>query len=216
VKVRLAVVPGAAGFNQFTAVVTDYDTGAPAAATAVSLRFTIASGGTSVGSSTLALQPGAAGTFGAGGGNLSLDGIWQVTAVVTSQARTVEVPLVVSTRPVGVTVDANVIPGAPTIYTAHLAGGQSIQVYLDPQQPGPNELHATFFDASGNELPVQTATMATATADGNGAILNPRQLEPGHFVADTTVAAGRLGADVAGPAPDGTVLHAHIDFSVQP
>ncbi|HYC06560.1 MAG TPA: CopD family protein, partial [Candidatus Binatia bacterium] len=216
VKVRLSVTPGTAGFNQFSAAVTDYDTGAPSSATAVSLRFTVASGGTSVGSSTLALQPSGAGTFAASGGNLSLDGIWKVTAVVTSPGGSVEVPLVVSTKPVGVTVDANVIPGAPTILTAHLAGGQSIQVYLDPQHPGANEIHSTFFDTAGTELPVQTATVATATADGVGAILDPRQLEPGHFVTDTTVAAGTLGVDVAGPAPDGNLLHAHIDIDVQP
>ena len=86
----------------------------------------------------------------------------------------------------------------------------------DVPLPGANELHATFFDASGTELPVQTVTMAAATADGIGAILSPRQLEPGHFVADSTVAAGPLGVDVAGPAPDGTQLHAHVDIDVQP
>ncbi|MFI5226832.1 MAG: copper resistance protein CopC [Candidatus Limnocylindrales bacterium] len=216
IKVRLAVAPGPAGFNAFTAVVTDYDSGAPAPATAVSLRFTIASGSTTVGSSTLALQSSGSGTFAASAGNLSLDGIWNVVAVVTSPSGSVEVPLVVSTRPVGVTVDANVVPGAPTIYTAHLAAGRSLQVYLDPQHAGANELHATFFDAAGTELPVQTVTMAAATADGVGAILSPRQLEPGHFVADTTVATGTLGVDVAGPAPDGAQLHAHIDIDVQP
>lgn len=216
IRVRLAVAPGEAGFNDFTAVVTDFDSGAPAPATAVSLRFTIASGSTTVGSSTLALPSAGSGTFTASAGNLSLDGIWRVVAVVTSPSGSVEVPLVVSTRPVGVTVDANVSAGAPTIYTAHLAAGRSIQVYLDPQHPGANELHATFFDAAGTELPVQTVTMAVATADGGGAILSPRQLEPGHFVADTTVSAGTLGVDVAGPAPDGAQLHAHIDIDVQP
>ncbi len=216
IKVRLAVAPGQAGFNDFTAVITDYDSGAPASATAVSLRFTLASGSTTVGSSTLALQAAGSGTFAASAGNLSLDGIWRVVAVVTSPSGSVEVPLVVSTRPVGVTVDANVSPGAPTIYTAHMSAGRSIQVYLDPQHAGANELHTTFFDATGAELPVQTVTVATETADGVGAILSPRQLEPGHFVSDTTVAAGSLGVDVVGPAPDGTQLHAHIDIDVQP
>ncbi len=207
VKVRLVVTPGAAGFNQFSASVTDFDTAAPAPSTSVSLRFDIASR-TGVGESTLALQPGAPGSFSASGGNISLDGIWKVTATVAGPSGTVEVPLVAATSVVPEASDGDASPLSPA--TVHLINGLSVQVYLDPDTAGPNELHATFFDATGKELPVQTATMAVWAQDGSGSIIAPRQLEPGHFVADYMLASGPLTVDIVGDDPSGGVLHAHV------
>jgi len=215
VKVRLVISPGAAGFNRFDAAVTDFDTGAPAPATAVSLRFSITSR-TGVGGSNLALQPGAPGAFTASSGNLSLDGIWKVTATVTSPAGAVEVPLVVSTTVPPQPIDVNATPGVPTIYTIHLADGRSLQIYLDPEVAGAGELHATFFDAAGTELPVPTAAMAIAGSDGAGTLLQPRQLEPGHFVAEVTVTAGPLAVDVVGSDPAAGLIHVHATIEVQP
>ena len=220
VRVRLVVTPGTAGLNQFAAAVTDYDSGAPVAAPGLTLRFNPAST-SGVGGSSLALVATGPGSFAAPGGNLSLDGIWNVIAVVAASAGSVEVPLVVATRVPSLSVDSNVVAGVPTIYTAHLASGDSLQVYLDPGRPGANELHATFFDASGNELPVPSATFLVAPAGAPSGVIVPRQLEPGHFVADLDVTAGALGVDVVGAAPAGTgpdtaTLHAHVDVPVQP
>jgi uncharacterized membrane protein len=216
VRFRLAVEPGEAGFNRFTAAITDYDTGAPVAAEGVVLRFALASA-SGVGPSTLAL-PGAvaSGSYAASGANLSLDGVWRVVAVVTTGGGAVEVPLVLTTRVPSQPVDVVATPGAPTISTVHLDGNRTVQVYLDPGRAGANELHATFFDAAGSELPVQTATMALTRSDGTGLVLNPRQLEPGHFVAEVTADAGAVGVDVVGPAPGGAQLHAHLDMTVEP
>ena len=215
VKVRLVVTPGTPGINEFALAVTDYDTGSPIQASSVSLRFEPAST-SGIGGSTLRLAATDDGGYGASGGGLSLDGIWNVTAVIAAPDATVEVPLPIATRVPGLQVDQLPTPGAPTIYTAHLPGETTLQVYLDPGQPGPNELHATFFDPAGNELPVQTATYLIVPASGPATVIVPRQLEPGHFVADFQVDAGTLGADVVGPAPDGSLLHAHFDIPVQP
>jgi copper transport protein len=215
VRIRLAVEPGGPGFNRFTAVVTDYDTGAPVAADRVGLRFALASS-SGVGPSTLSLPATAAGTYAASGGNLSLDGVWRVVAVVTTGGGAVEVPLVLATRVTAQVVDVNAAPGVPTISTVHLAANRTVQVYLDPGRAGPNELHATFFDAAGTELPVQTATMALTTPAGAGSVLNPRQLEPGHFVAEATADAGTIGVDVVAAAPDDVQLHAQLEVTVQP
>jgi copper transport protein len=216
-RVRLAIEPGEAGFNRFTAVITDYDSGAPVSAEAVALRFALASA-SGIGPSTLALPgaAGGAGTYVGSGANLSLDGVWRVVAIVTTRGTAVEVPLVLTTRVPAQTVDVNATPGAPTISTVHLDGNRTVQVYLDPGRAGANELHATFFDAAGSELPVQTATMALTTPGGAARVLNPRQLEPGHFVAEVMVDAGTIGVDVVAPAPDGAQLHAHLEVSVEP
>ena len=86
----LVVEPGAAGFNQFTAAVTDYDTGVPVAATGVALRFQLASR-SGVGASTLTLARTGDGRYSGNGGNLSLDGIWNVTATIGGPDGSVEV-----------------------------------------------------------------------------------------------------------------------------
>lgn len=216
VRLRLIVTPGAPGTNAFAVSVTDYDTKAPVDASSVSLRFELASG-SGVGPSTLDLAKTGPGAFDASGGNLSIDGTWQVTATVTSLAGAVEVPFVVSTTVAPQPVDANVTAGLPTIYIVHLAAGRTVQVYLDPDHAGTGELHATFFDAAGTELPVASATMAITTAAGPGELLKARQLEPGHYVADVSLDAGPLVLDVVGVDPGtGSPIHVHLTFPVQP
>jgi copper transport protein len=215
-KLLLDVSPGMAGFNTFKATVTDFDTGAPlAAATGVSLRFTFP-GRSDVGSSRLDLPAIAPGVFSATGSNLSLVGAWQVTALVVNGTASVEVDLDLITRTAPATIDVNAVAGLPTIYTVHLSAGRSIQVYLDPGTAGANEVHSTFFDAAGNELPVQTIVMVLGPKGGSAAALDPRQLEPGHFVADTTLATGTYTLSVAGPAPNGDQLTTQLDIPVTP
>lgn len=215
-KVELDVSPGMAGFNTFKATVTDFDTGAPlTAATGVTLRFTFP-GRSDVGSSRLDLPPTGPGIFSATGSNLSLVGAWQVTALVVNGTASVEVPFELITRTSPATIDTNAVAGLPTIYTVHLSAGRSVQVYLDPGKAGANEVHATFFDAAGNELPVQSVVMVLGPSGGAASTLTPRQLEPGHFVADTTLSAGTYTLSVAGPAPNGDQLTTQLDVPVTP
>ena len=127
-----------------------------------------------------------------------------------------EVPLELITRTARATIDVNAVAGLPTIYTVHLSAGRSVQVYLDPGKAGANEVHATFFDAAGTELPVASIAMVLGPSDGAGSILKPRQLEPGHFVADATLVAGTYTLSLAGPAPNGDQLTTQLDVSVIP
>jgi copper transport protein len=214
VHVLLEVSPGSAGVNTFKASVTDYDTGSPvASATSVSLRFTFP-GRSDVGSSRLDLPPAGPGVFSASGSNVSLVGAWQVVATVVNGTASVEVPfeLVTATGPANV--DVNAVAGAPTIYTVHLSAGRSVQVYLDPGTAGANEVHSTFFDASGTELPVQSVVMVLGPKGQPASSLDPRQLEPGHFVADTTLAAGTYTLALSGPAPNGDQLTTQLNLTV--
>jgi copper transport protein len=215
VRVRLQVLPGAAGFNAFQATVTDYDTGAPVPASGVTLRFSIPSRPT-VGDSRLDLAPAGSGVYRATGGNLSLEGAWQVTALVVQGSASVEVPFQVITRVAGQQVDVSVTAGLPTVKTVHLPAGRTVQVYLDPGRAGANELHVTFFDAAGKELPVESLAATLGPSGGLAAALTPRQLEPGHFVADVTLAAGADTLSISGPAPNGDVLTAQVDLQITP
>ena len=152
VKVALAISPGTAGFDTFSATVTDYDSGAPVAADGVSMRFVFPAR-SDVGSSRLDLAPSGPGVFTAAGTNLSLDGTWHITVVVA-------------------------------------------------------------FDAAGSELPVPAASMALGLAGGQLAPLAPRELEPGHFVADTTLIVGTYSLSISGPAPGGDQVTTQLDIPV--
>ena len=220
VKVRLAISPGTTGINTFTASVTDYDSGAPVAADGVALRFVFPAR-PDIGGSRLDLAPGPPGVFTAAGANLSLDGAWRITAVVAQGAASVEVPLQFTAGSAGSTaasptpsIDVNAVPGLPTIYTVHLTAGRTVQVYLDPGKPGANEVHVTFFDSAGTELPVQSVSMALGPQGGQLAPLQPRMLEPGHFVADVTLASGTYTLSISGPAPGGDQLSTRLDLPV--
>jgi hypothetical protein len=111
-------------------------------------------------------------------------------------------------------VDVNAVAGLPTIYTVHLSAGRTVQVYLDPGKPGSDDVHVTFFDAAGNELPVPSALMALGPAGGQLSPLTPRELEPGHFVATTTLAVGSYSLSISGSAPGGDQLATQIDIPV--
>ena len=181
----------------------------------VTLRLTPASKA-GIPPSTLALQAQGPGSFSGSGGNLSLDGIWKVTAVIARQGGGVEVPLVLSTVVPPQQVDVIESPGAPTIYTLHFDAGRTVQMYLDPGRAGQNDVHATFFDAAGAELPITKATMAAGPVGAGQTLLTPRLLEPGHFVGQADATTGKVGVDVVALAPDGSPLHAHLEMEVVP
>ena len=124
-------------------------------------------------------------------------------------------PLLVATTVPAQPVQSLVSPGLPTIYTSQLGAAGSAQVYLDPGGPGQNQLHVTFFDPAGTELPTQSATIGVFPADGAAAILPPRMLEPGHFVATIDAVAGALTVDVVSPLPDPAPGHLHLHVTIE-
>ena len=216
IRARLVATPGAAGANTFDLAPTDYDTGDPVDADGVSIRFQIASQ-QGVAPSTLDLVQSAPGRFTATGPNLSIDGIWQLTATVTTGGSAVDVPLLAATIVPPQAVQSLVSAGLPTIYTIQLGGGRTAQVYLDPGGPGQNEFHVTFFDPTGAELPTTAATIAAFPEGGGAAILAPKMLEPGHFVAAIDAVAGQLTVDVISPVPaasGGGNLHVQVTIEV--
>ncbi len=92
VRVRLVVSPGLPGPNRFDATVSDYDSGQPVPAEAVSLRFQIKDF-PDVAPATLDLTRTENGRWGAFGRPLSIDGRWTVTAMVQTATDAVEVPM---------------------------------------------------------------------------------------------------------------------------
>ena len=213
VKLHLTITPGTAGPNTFSATAVDYDTGMPVAATSIGLRF-IFPGRPDVGSSTLTLAPTGGGTYAGTGSNLSLGGPWTVTALVNEPSAPVEVPLQVPVPTPPAKVDVNAAAALPTLYTVHLSKGRSAQLYLDSWAPGYADLHVTFFDAAGKELPV-TGIAATVTAAGSPPLhvaMDP--LEPGHAVGHLkTTAHVPMSVEITGTAPGGEQLDLNVDMT---
>jgi hypothetical protein len=217
VRARLVATPGAAGANTFDLALTDYDSGEPIDAASTSLRFQLLSQA-GVAPSTVALAPAGPGKFSANGTDLSIDGIWQVTATVTPATGVAdEVPLLAATTIPTQPVQTSVSPGLPTIYIVQLGAAGTAQVYLDPGDPGQNDLHVTFFDPTGGELATESATIAVFPSSGDASLPAPRRLGPGHFVATVEVAAGQLGVDVVSPLPGESAAHlrVHVIIEVQ-
>jgi copper transport protein len=213
VKAQLSATPGTAGFNRFTVKVVDYDTGQPVDASGVQLRFTFPSR-SDVGASSLELQRQGAGVFTGSGGNLSLTGTWQVTVLVERSVQSVEVPLQLTTRTVPPTIEVRKGGGGiPTLYTAHLADGRSVQVYLDPDRPGALIFHSTFFDAKGTELPVTTCTVTMTPPGGKPTPLTMQQLEPGHYIANISMGGGRYHFDISGGTASGETIAVALDVA---
>ena len=202
-RVRLTITPGTVGPNTFRADVTDFDSGEPLPLTAVTLRFE-PGGASSVGTSTLSLREVGAG-WQAQGSQLALSGPWRVTVVAQGPDGAQEIPLEVRPR-LEQTVSVLRTPGQPDITTIDLPGGARFQVFLDPAEPGPSQLHFTAFDAQGRELPLASAVFLGEGPDVAPAKLRARHLTPGHFIVDVDLTPGEWTFDVRATTEAGDTL----------
>jgi copper transport protein len=209
-RARLVVTPGTVGSNRFVARVTDYDTGAPVPADRVSLQFDVPNEPT-IGSSQLELTKQGDGTWEATGTNLSLDAPWRVTVLVQQATGAVEVPLVVAPRPPPQNVQVQAAPGQPTLYIVTFPDGTQVQMYLDPGKPGPNQVHATYFDAKGDELPIASATFQGWLPNGQTAALTPMRFSAGHFVGQGRLGTGQWHFVIVATTRSGTTLSSYFD-----
>ncbi|HLW60606.1 MAG TPA: copper resistance protein CopC [bacterium] len=210
IRVHLEVTPGVPGVNRFVAQITDYDTRRPIAAERVTLRF-MAPARPDIGASTLELRRAADGTYQGQGVNISLDGPWLVTAVIERQRTAVEVPLAVTTRTPPQAVRILQTPGQPALYNIDLPGRRLLDAYLDPGKPGLNELHLTFINAAGGELPVPRFPQILAAGTGKVPLsLSARRFGPGHFIADARLTKGDWRIDVVVTTGSGETLRAHF------
>ena len=214
VKVRLQVTPGTVGPNTFRLNVNDYDTGAPVDARAVSLSFALPSH-PELGTPTLELKK--QGDAWTGTGTvLSLFGKWNVAATIEQAASGVTVPLTVTTRlpPEQIAVS----PGSgsqPTLYTVTLPQANTMQGYVDPGRPGTNQAHYTFFQPSGKELSIASATASVIAPSGEVNSVKVIRFDPGHFAANVELTPGRWTFQiVATPKGGGPAVSAYYTQAI--
>ena len=210
VRARLQVDPGLPGPNRFVADLRDYDTGQPIQTSRVSLRF-VSADRPDLGPSTLNLTRTSNRTYQGQGPNLSLEGKWNVVVSVERGVNSVEIPLtvVVPSQPQRVrTIQA---PGQPTLYSIDLSGGRVLDAYLDPGRAGFNEVHATYIDAAGRELPVPGLATMTMNRQGTAPIALPvRRFGPGHFIGDATLGRGEWQLEIVATTAGGEVLRTRL------
>ncbi|MGZ4154514.1 MAG: copper resistance D family protein, partial [Actinomycetota bacterium] len=214
VKVVLTATPGTPGPNTFDAKITGFDSGTPLDATGVMLTFQPV-GNPDVGASSLTMKPGRAnGDWTATGTNLSLLGVWNVTAVVQTGSTSASVPLTLTTRAPPSTETVDRAPGQPDLYTFTFPSGSQLQSYNDPGTPGTGELHVTTFDGAGNELPLASVRITAIPPTGAAIALHTRRFSAGHLVGDETLTAGTWKFLVQATARSGEVLVASFEQTI--
>jgi copper transport protein len=191
VRIALTATPGTPGANSFTAKVTDYDSGEDWPATRVALRFT-SRGQPDVGTSTLELAKAGDGLWKGQGSQLSIAGSWSVVGLVEGSGSAVTVPMKLDTRTAPQAAKVSEAPGQPTLYTITLAAGGTLQCYIDPGRTGPNTVHFTFFNPSGDEQPADKARARMTGPSGVPEALTLVRLGPGHFAANVDLEPGRV------------------------
>jgi hypothetical protein len=74
----------------------------------------------------------------------------------------------------------------------NLSSGRSVQAYVDPGRAGTNQVHFTFFDAKGAELPIGDGVLMKATGSGGEPVtLTVTRYGQGHFIGEGTLTAGQ-------------------------
>lgn len=204
-RVTLTITPGTVGPNTFVADVSDFDTGEPVVARAVSLTFDLP--GQPEVSSTLDLRHTARGTWEADGTALAQNGTWSVTVLVEDPQTSVEIPLNVTPRRPEQQIEVSRVEGQPDLYTITLEDGLQIQSYVDPGAPGrTNQVHVTAFDQDGRELPLKSATVTITPPTGPAFQPDMLRFGPGHLAANIDLTAGRWTFDIRALARDGSGL----------
>jgi hypothetical protein len=228
-RVSLSMTPGFAGPNAFRAEVTDYDTGSPVSADAVTLRFRSVTRpdlpisqvrlARSMDHQDMSSQPaGGQGMDGAWVGQgtaVSVMGTWRVTALIRSGASTVEVPMTLLTNSEGST-STVAIPGAPVTATASFPDGVSLQSFVDPATAGPNPIHATAFAPNGTELPLGGVVIVVIPDGGEPLRPQIQRLTAGHVAANTTLDVGAYVVDIVATTRDGRSYESSWPLTIAP
>jgi copper transport protein len=213
-RLHLTVTTDTPGFNTFALRVADYETRKPVKVDGIKITFHYTDSPT-VGDSSLQLDHQPDGGYRAQGANMAVVGHWLLTVNVSNGVKSVDVPvdLVTQTQPQPTTSQA--FNGLPTVSTVSLAGGRTVQIYIEPIRLGKAEFHATFFDAKGQELKMATfAAMGFRIPGGSASLLPFRQLSQGHFVADAPPIKGTYSFSVAGTTADAEAVGATISLPV--
>jgi nitrogen fixation protein FixH len=104
----------------------------------------------------------------------------------------------------------------PTLYTIQLADGRSLQTYLEQTAPGRGVVHFTFFQASGKEEPITSASATAITPAGANQPLKLIRFDSGHFAANLRLTPGRWTFSVDGVPARGQPMSGYFSQTFRP
>jgi hypothetical protein len=137
-------------------------------------------------------------------------GRWDVQALVQETGGGVQVPMALVPKLPPENIQVSSAKGQPTLYTIGLPQGASLQAYLDPGKPGVNAIHFTFFQSSGNELPLGSASATALTPSGDTRSLRLIRFGSGHFVANEALSPGKWTFLIDAAAKNGPAYSAYF------
>jgi copper transport protein len=208
VRTRLVVTPGTVGSNRFELHVADYDTGRPIDAERLTLRLSAISTPT-LASSTVRLHEVREGTWAATSAAMSIDDRWRVAATIETSSGSTQLSMEMSPgEPTGRTTRSTAA-GQPTLFTTRFADGGSIQSYLDPGTPGPNQLHVTVFDRNGHEVALHHVSLIAIPPDGPSVALEALPFSQGHYAGNVELTAGTWTFEIR------TLTHAAVSLDAR-
>ncbi|HWI03117.1 MAG TPA: CopD family protein, partial [Acidimicrobiales bacterium] len=184
---------------------------APVSAERVSARFALPAN-PAASETALDFVEGPAGIYSASGTGLPVPGRWRITVAVQRGDDAVEVPLQLVTAVPKTQVTESRVPGQLTLWDVALPQGRSVQIYTDPERPGPTQFHATYFSSDGKELAIESATVTSIAGEAQPVTSTPRRLGPGHFVADLTAPTGEWTLELTAITPEGDYLFVPLDL----
>lgn len=211
-KVRLTIAPGTVGPNSFSADVVDYDTGRPVRASGVSLNFSLPDKPQL--NSTLELRHTSGATWTGKSTVLALNGTWNIDVVIQGATEGTDVPLKVTPRRPPEDIQVAKQAGQPTIYTIDIGNGASVQAYVDPGRAGTNNVHWTFFDSGGKELPIGKATSTITDPSGKSTRAKLLRFSEGHFASNVTLTAGKWTFQIDATTKDGDPVSVYFSHDI--
>jgi hypothetical protein len=202
IRATLGVDPALPGPNRFSLRLEDFDSGDPAEADAVTLRFRPL-GRADVGETSLPLQASEDGVYGSSGPNLAAGGPWDVVAVVQQGADSVEIGFELATACPTQTVEG--MGDEPTIHLFQSPSGGTTEGYTIPLGGGGRtEVHFTFIDDEGAEARVADLSMTAWRPGEPVQALDPIPLSRGHYFADAALSQGEWRFDAVAELADGS------------
>ncbi len=135
---------------------------------------------------------------------VAIPGNWRAVVLVERGAASTEMPVEFHTR---CRTPAPTTTGPPRIYDIQVSDHGSVQAYVDPGSPGSNEVHFTFFDGRGEELPMDHDPAIGAFGDEGTRRLSVRRFSAGHFVAGARLDEGLWVFEFDGATRDGEALN---------
>ena len=215
VAIELQLSPGFPGSNVVTLRVLDPDTGEVSTPDAVTLRLTSVTR-PEVAARDLDLTPGPGETWNATTPAFALAGTWDVDVSVRTGVKTDRLQINVATRPDVIQQTADMTPGAPTLHTVTYRDGTSAQVFVDPGDPGTNQVHVTFFNADGFGLPMDDIVVVAFGPGEPARVLTAQPFGDGHVVAMGAFGEGQWTVDVVGVGEGGDARQVTIVETVEP